>query len=267
MMLAAALPIPMRSVAVSNVPVRTVCETFTDFFPPRLVNQPRSFLDAHFTIGVIVQKTTVSLYAPRCGTRAFDYIQATILDRSKELAEWKDAALPMQDGKLMNRFGSQRDLTSLRISYWSAKILIGRMCVCRTERRMKGQTPQSAAFNQKTAELVVKAAQEMVDLLPDQPNPKGLYKVTPWWSLVHHRKYGLFCKISQVTFHRSHASNVCVAPRARVRGGPYLGGLGQHSSIHPEARTLVPCNANDRPSCWTSLRPCHQLSSQVPQII
>jgi hypothetical protein len=154
------------------------------------LKQPRSFLDAHLTIAVIIQNTTVSLYAPRCGTRAFDYIQGTIIERSTELAEWKDGALPMHDGKLINHFGSMRDFTSLRIAYYSAKILIGRICVCRTERRMKGQTAPSAAFNQKTAELVVKAAQDMVDLLPDHPDPKTLYKATPWWSIVHHRKYG-----------------------------------------------------------------------------
>jgi hypothetical protein len=167
--------------------------TYSD--PGRRQRQPRSYLDAHLSIGLITQKAIASLYAPRNATRTWEYIQSAITERNNELQEWRRVVLPEEDGVSYNPFPSPnglRELTLLRFSYYSLIILVTRPCLCRTERRMRGQTAGSADFNQKAAEACVTAAQDMVSMLPEQPNTRYLYENGPWWSIVHHRKYSLY---------------------------------------------------------------------------
>jgi len=160
--------------------------------PERSMHQSGSYLDAYLSIGLITQKAIASLYSPRTATQTWDNIQSAITERTTELQKWKRGALPEEDGVLYNPFPAPdglRELTLLRFSYYSLKILVTRPCLCRMERRIRGQTSGSADFNQKVAEACVKAAQDMVSMLPEQPNPQDLYETGPWWSIVHHRKY------------------------------------------------------------------------------
>ena len=76
----------------------------------------------------------------------------------------------------------------LGMCYYSTKMTITRPCLCRTEQRIKNESDTSAEFNAKSSAACVEAAQKMVALFPDKPDPKWIYRMGPWWSVVHNSK-------------------------------------------------------------------------------
>jgi hypothetical protein len=73
--------------------------------------------------------------------------------------------------------------------YWSTRILITRPCLCRIERRIKNESDLSAKFNAEMSTTCVNAAQELMELFPDEPSQEFVYKKAPWWDVVHISEY------------------------------------------------------------------------------
>ena len=78
-----------------------------------------------------------------------------------------------------------REKMLLQMNYWSTKIIITRLCLCRTERRIKNQSDFSASFDSEMALLCVKSARALTALFPQVPDPKFVYLKAPWWNVVH----------------------------------------------------------------------------------
>ncbi|KAF2680541.1 hypothetical protein K458DRAFT_373421 [Lentithecium fluviatile CBS 122367] len=177
--------------------------------PGRRMRQPRSYIDAHLSIDLIAQHALAALYAPRTAMRPWDYIQGKITKLATELQDWKRGALPEENGVYTNPFpppDGSRELTLLRFYYYSVKILITRPCLCRTERRLRGQTKGSAHFNQKTAEACVNAALEMVSMLPVDPDLQDLYENGPWWSVLHHLMQAMAVLLLEIAYQGTHTN-------------------------------------------------------------
>jgi hypothetical protein len=150
----------------------------------RRLQTPRSYLDAHLNIGLIMQKLLSALYSPRTAQYPWKYIQDTIPNLLRELDEWKHGALPEHDLSDTQFFPSPEGSLMLRFSYFSTKILITRPCLCRSRRKTKDQSDASAVFDQQMAETCVKAALGLAELMPSS-DPQSLYEKGPWWSIVH----------------------------------------------------------------------------------
>jgi hypothetical protein len=159
----------------------------------RRLQTPRSYLDAHLNIGLIMQKLLSALYSPRTAQYPWTYIQNSIPTLLRELDDWKQGALPEQNLSYTQFFpppDGPRGSLMLRFSYLSTKILITRPCLCRSRRKNKGQSDPSAGFDQQMAETCVKAALDVAELMPSS-DPRSLYENSPWWSIVHISKLSL----------------------------------------------------------------------------
>jgi hypothetical protein len=118
----------------------------------------------------------------------------TVQDRIRyllgELEQW--AAQMMPDNIHANRSNQKSDVTQehllLKMYYYSTKIIITRPCLCRTEQRIKNESNTSADFNAKSSAACVEAARQMTALFPGKPDPKWIYRMGPWWSIVHNSK-------------------------------------------------------------------------------
>jgi hypothetical protein len=90
---------------------------------------------------------------------------------------------------LSNRnLGLTQEQLLLKMCYYSTKIIIMRPCLCRTEQRIKNESNTSADFNARSSAACVEAARQMTALLPEKPDPKWIYRMGPWWSIVHNSK-------------------------------------------------------------------------------
>ncbi|KAK7190378.1 hypothetical protein DPSP01_011545 [Paraphaeosphaeria sporulosa] len=153
----------------------------------RILQSPRSYLDAHLKIGLIMQKLLSELYSPRTAQFTWKRVQENIPRLLQELDDWKQGALPDKDilrVRLSPQPEGPREDLLLRFYYFSTRILITRPCLCRSGRKTKDQSDPSALFDQRTAETCVAAALGLAELLPSS-DPQSLYRDGPWWSIVH----------------------------------------------------------------------------------
>ncbi|KAJ4992890.1 hypothetical protein SVAN01_01594 [Stagonosporopsis vannaccii] len=138
------------------------------------------------SIAILTQKVLSGLYAPRTAIQSWQVIQSRIKDLLQELDEWSGRALSgTRSPGDSNSSQNEREYMLLQMHYWSTKILITRPCLCRTERRIKNQSDDSATFNAGMAKICVASARALTGLLPDKPDPKFVYTKAPWWNIVH----------------------------------------------------------------------------------
>lgn len=81
-----------------------------------------------------------------------------------------------------------RDFNLLRFEYYSLKMLMYLPCLLRTERSPRDDEQEYVHFYNRAAEACVKAAKDMVAILPEKPDSEYIYYNSLWWSIAHHRK-------------------------------------------------------------------------------
>ncbi|KAF1945717.1 hypothetical protein EJ02DRAFT_509382 [Clathrospora elynae] len=146
-----------------------------------------SFREAYVGLDIITDKILNGLYSARKSVNTWKQVQREIGSLSDELDEWALGALPhgpFGDATVLEPNLSREQLL-LFLCYHNAKISITRPCLCRLDERIKGQSEESANFDQKTAKACINAATSMTSLLPSTPNPQWFYENGPWWSTVH----------------------------------------------------------------------------------
>ncbi|KAF2867970.1 fungal-specific transcription factor domain-containing protein [Massariosphaeria phaeospora] len=162
-----------------------------------------SYLKHAVTMGMINQRTLVALYAPSVASKSWQTVQKDIAELDEDLDAWS-ASLPLGLNFLQHEEEHQytQERNALALHYYSTKILITRPCVCRLDRRIPDQTQKSRNFNQHIAETCIGAAKAISDLLPDdfQHQRVMLYKMGPWWILVHYIMQALAVLMLEVSY-------------------------------------------------------------------
>jgi len=100
-----------------------------------------------------------------------------------------------------------RQRMSLGFFYFSTLTIINRPCLCRIDRKIPDESDKARDFNRETAARCVNAARGMLDLLPDEPNAVGLYKIAPWWCLVHYLMQAATVLMLELSFRADHMPN------------------------------------------------------------
>ncbi|KAI2788517.1 hypothetical protein POX_e06534 [Penicillium oxalicum] len=72
---------------------------------------------------------------------------------------------------------------ALALHYQSARIVLGRLWFCR---KNELGPDDSQPLNNSMASMNLDAAKQILDLIPDQPDTMQLYKMFPWWSILHY---------------------------------------------------------------------------------
>jgi hypothetical protein len=145
------------------------------------------------------------LYRSRVVAKSWAQIQAVISALVIKLEKWQSALPPVFDFSKKQRdqqFSRQR--MSLGFFYYSTLMIISRPCLCRINRKLPHASEKYREFNRATAAKCVHAAKDMLGLLPNEPNPIGLYKVTPWWCLVHHLVQAATVSMLELSYQADH---------------------------------------------------------------
>lgn len=150
-------------------------------------NTTELFLDAWTQLDLLQHKTLSTLYAARTAIQSWKYMQGEIASLMGDLEEWAQQAFRHDSSEKKNSAETtpSRQRLLLFCYYQSAKICVTRPCLCRLDRRIKGQSEDSANFNQTTATACVHAAIELTSCLPEPANSQWFYANFPWWSGVH----------------------------------------------------------------------------------
>ncbi|KAF1828806.1 hypothetical protein BDW02DRAFT_634918 [Decorospora gaudefroyi] len=160
---------------------------------------------AYVKLDILMDKILSGLYSARNSTHSWKQAQSEISLLTKALDTW--AARSLTPGPLRATIATERrEQVLLYLYYYNAKICITRPCLCRLDRRIKGQSEESARFNQKTAEACINAALDITSLLPDAANSTWLYENGPWWCAVHIIMQGLTVLLLELSLDGIHLS-------------------------------------------------------------
>lgn len=73
----------------------------------------------------------------------------------------------------------------LALHFYSARITLGRPCLCRRDAGRKSPTGKTT-FIHDMAIITLESAMKVLELIPDEPSPVQLYQFAPWWRLLHY---------------------------------------------------------------------------------
>jgi hypothetical protein len=146
-----------------------------------------TFLSAWTDLDIIQHRSLTQLYSASTAMHPWKRTQDEILSLTTELDKWALQTLPHGAlGTTSTKEPSMRREHMLLFFYYqSVKICITRPCLCRLDRRIKGQSEESTKFNRSTANACVQAALDLTWSLPEPADPRWIYGKGPWWSTVH----------------------------------------------------------------------------------
>jgi hypothetical protein len=135
----------------------------------------------------LTQQILGKLYTPFAAQHSWAHIQSTISQLESDLESWARDLPPAFDFKRKRRDREFEEVRwSLGFFYYSTRMKINRPCLCRLDRKIPSQSAKSKEFNRNAAQRCVDAAQDMLSLIPDEPNAVGLNSVGPWWNILHY---------------------------------------------------------------------------------
>ena len=159
----------------------------------------------HTQLSTFTEDVLVRLYSAGTMSQSWADVKKTIASLDRSLEKWRGKLPSVFDFTKKQRDQQfTRERMSLAFFYYSNKIIINRPCLCRIDRQIPNESSHCKEFNNSTATACVHAAKNMLDLLPDQPNPIGLYKVSPWWSLLHHLMQAATVLLLELSFRVDH---------------------------------------------------------------
>lgn len=150
------------------------------------VNQGLCFL--YYTdLAVITQEIVNKVYSTDCTMIPWSHIENRIGELRSRIDLWH-ASLPdaynfthqSDDGP-----DSLRGKLFLAFHYYSARITLGRPCLCRRDALPKVADQQHETFSHQIAVVTLESSYRMLDLIPDEPDAARLYQICPWWSILH----------------------------------------------------------------------------------
>ena len=141
----------------------------------------------HTQLSILTNQVLDRLYRAGVVSEPWEGIQTSICTLGSKLEQWHSELPSVFDFTKKQRdqqFVRQR--MSLGFFYYNTLTIINRPCLCRINPRIPNESEKSIDFNRSAAVNCVHAAKDMMEMLPEEPNPIGLYKVAPWWYIVHH---------------------------------------------------------------------------------
>jgi len=173
---------------------------------PNVAPPSTAFYFFHRTkLSVFTSEVLTRLYRSTAMNASWSQTQANMLDLAVELEHWRadlPAVFDFSRQQHDNQWLCQR--TGLGFFYYSTMIIINRPSLCRVDRKIPNESGKARDINRSTAMRCVHAALDMLKLMPDEPNPVGLYKVSPWWCLVHHLMQASTVLMLELAFRADH---------------------------------------------------------------
>ncbi|KAL8849238.1 MAG: hypothetical protein Q9221_005768 [Calogaya cf. arnoldii] len=148
------------------------------------------------------------LYRPPVVDKPWASVQSIRSRFHERLERWRSALPPVFDfTKSQQEDEYCRVRMCLAFSYYSTVIITNRPFLCKMERKMPDETERGKSIDQANAHLCVIAAQAVLAMLPDQPNPVGMCKETPWWNMVHHLMQAVTIILLELSIGAVHCPN------------------------------------------------------------
>ncbi|KAI9045038.1 putative C6 transcription factor [Aspergillus affinis] len=134
-------------------------------------------------LAFIVRETIDTLYAPGASRMLWGEIEMAISTLNGKLDAWL-TRLPVAFQFTRGTREFERERTNMAFYFHSAKILVTQPCFSRVTRQGSG-TDIAGKFCESTAIACIDLAVQMLELVPEHPNFSWIYRISPWWCMLH----------------------------------------------------------------------------------
>lgn len=191
----------------------------------------------YIDLTVITQEIVNKVYTADAVRVPWSHIENRIGDLKSRIDLWFNQ-LP-ESFKFTQKESSSpeqvRAKLGLAFQYYSARITLGRPCLCRRD----AASNKSSSFSHKMALVSLEAATRMLDLIPDAPDPFQLYQLAPWWSILHFLMQATTVLLLELSFANVHApreeKNTFLSAKKAIR---WLYAMSEHSTASLRAWQL-----------------------------
>ncbi|KAL8714244.1 MAG: hypothetical protein Q9220_001973 [cf. Caloplaca sp. 1 TL-2023] len=194
-----------RSPSASSTPL---------FAPPSLEMQsPQPNVGMFFLysskLNALADEVLTQLYQPPVMVKSWAEVQSMISQLRSKLEQWRSLLPPAFDFTVEQAGGALlRPRMCLAFSYYSTLIIVNRPCLCKMKEKMPNESERGSNVDDFNATSCVLAARSLIDLLPNRPDPLGLYRVSPWWNMVHHLMQAATVLMLELSFRASHCPDM-----------------------------------------------------------
>jgi hypothetical protein len=195
-----AIPNPTRFVELERT-MKQPLSTWLQSVPP---NSALFFL-YYIDLAIIIQEIINKIYTADAILLPWSHIENRIRDFKYLIELWFNQ-LP-EPFNFTNKHSGSPDFVRARLGlafhYYSARITLGRPCLCHHDARSSHQQ----SFSQKMAHFSFDAAARMLDLIPDDPQPLQLYELSPWWNILHYLMQATTILLLELSFGNIHVQH------------------------------------------------------------
>ncbi|KAL2796911.1 fungal-specific transcription factor domain-containing protein [Aspergillus keveii] len=179
------------------------------FGSTQLKNLPHNcslFFLYYVDLAVITQEILNRVYSLDCIMTPWTQIENRIGELRARVERWHSNLPDIYDWR--NRDEQSPDLLRARLclafSFHSARITLGRPCLCRRDVRRSNMPFQKKTFSHELALTVLKSAQQLIGLLPDVPDASRIYQLCPWWCVLHYLMQATTVLLLELSFGSVH---------------------------------------------------------------
>lgn len=182
-------------------------------------------------LAVVVQEIVNKVYSPDCVMVPWAHIENRIGELRSRIDLWYHSLPAILDFTRKEDEGPDllRAKLTLAFHYYSARITLGRPCLCRRDARQRSPHEKST-FSHDMAILTLESANRMLDLIPDEPNATQLYEIAPWWCILHYLMQAATVLLLELSFGNVHMpegeQNFFIMAKKAIR---WLFAMSEHS--------------------------------------
>ncbi|KAJ5158443.1 uncharacterized protein N7500_008094 [Penicillium coprophilum] len=224
-------------------------------------------------LAVVAQEIINKVYSVDCVMVPWAQIESRIGELKTRTETWKSNLPTGLDFTCKEDNGPDilRCKLNLALHYYSARITLGRPCLCRRDARQKDNHP---SFSHEMAVTTLKSARHMLDLIPDEPDALQLYRIAPWWCILHYLMQAATVLLLELSFGTVHMpeeeQNFVIQSKKAIR---WLFAMSEHSIASRRAWQLcdlslrklaqgMKYDLSDMPSYPYTLEPTSTIGSE-----
>lgn len=156
-------------------------------------------------LNMLTQELLDRVYTANAVHQAWKTIKTQIDDIRGRIDAWLSSLPPGLDFTRIDAGDEAPDeKMRLALPYYSARILLGRPCLCRHEKDDPQRLNEDQLFTQTMAVSTIKSAIQMAHLIPDDSNASRSTEYLPWWCLIHYVMQALTVMILELSFNSVH---------------------------------------------------------------
>lgn len=137
-------------------------------------------------LGLAMRESVDTLYAPGAAKKPWREIETAISTLNSKADAWLSKLPDMfRFTGMQGKRPFERQIASLAFRYYSTKIIITQPCLRQVVLQGRG-APSLGSFCESMTDQCVDIAINMLGLLPDQADSVWLYRISPWWCILHY---------------------------------------------------------------------------------